>query len=243
MKKITSNKKIFITIFIIIIFICFCIVVNNNYNNNKQSEDVPTDEVDLPQDVLDLEDIKDLKAKYNNDEVVGLLYIPGTNIKEPIVQADNNEYYLNHDLYKNDNIEGAVFLDFRNEINESMKNLIYSHNSQHYDVPFKELEGYYDKEFYNNHRYLYLKSSNSIAKYQIFSVYVETSDWEYTRINFDNKKDWFTHLQDLKDKSLYETGVNISNKNKILILQTCSYHNDYKDFDTKYLLIVSKRVY
>ena len=249
-KKITISDIFGIIILLTILDISFYMFVNTNFTNTKNPKESTNASLapienkieELPQDVLDLESIKELQLQYNNDEIIGLLYIPETNIKEPIAQTENNDYYLKHDLYKNDNIQGAVFLDYRTKINKDKKNLIYSHNSQRYEVPFRELEGYYDKTYYDNHQYIYLKSINEIAKYQIFSIYVETSDWEYTKINFENKHDWFQHIKYLKDKSWYETNVDITNKDKILILQTCSNHNDYENYENKYLLIISKRV-
>ena len=45
-----------------------------------------------------------------------------------------------------------------------------------------------------------------------------------------------------KDKSLYDTGKELNQDDEILILQTCSNHEDYKNYDKKYLLIISRRI-
>ena len=58
-----------------------------------------------------------------NDELVGWLTVDGTQIDYPILKADNNVDYLRHDFYKDYNILGSIFMDYRNEIdtNDDLK--------------------------------------------------------------------------------------------------------------------------
>ena len=247
--EITKQTDIsYIIILLILAFVGIYIIgLTNNKIETKKPVNANLESADktnktLPQDVLNLESIKSLQEKYNNPEIIGLLYIPNTNLQEPITQAKDNEFYLNHNLYREYDIEGTVFLDYRVQINEGKKNLIYSHNSHTYDVPFRELEGYYDKSYYENHKYIYLKSKTEISKYEVFSIYVETNNWNYTQISFNTNKEWLNHLKKLKEKSWYKTTANINTKDEILILQTCSNLEEYEKYDNKYLLIISKKI-
>ena len=185
--------------------------------------------------------VKELQEENNNKDIVGYLSIPNTNINEPILQSTDNEFYLNHGIDKKKNIIGSVFMDYRVKINNEKKNLIYSHNSSTFDVPFKELEKYYNEDFYKNNKYIYLEDEENKVKYQIFSVYVETSNWDYMKLNFI-EKEWLEHLNKLKSLSWYETGVNVDKDDEILILQTCSHHKKYKNYKNKYLLIIAKKI-
>lgn len=185
--------------------------------------------------------VKKLQEENNNKDIVGYLSIPNTNINEPILQSTDNEFYLNHGIDKKKNIIGSTFLDYRVKINNGTKNLIYSHNSSTFDVPFKKLEKYYNEDFYKNNKYIYLEDEENKVKYQIFSVYVETSNWDYMKLNF-TEKEWLEHLNKLKSLSWYETGVNVSKDDEILILQTCSHHKKYKNYKNKYLLIIAKKI-
>lgn len=185
--------------------------------------------------------VKKLKEEYNNSDIVGYLTIPNTNINEPILQSTNNEFYLSRGINKKKNIIGSVFLDYRVKINNDKKNLIYSHNSSTLEVPFKELEKYYSETYYKNHQYIYLEDENNKYKYQIFSVFVETNDWSYMKVDFSNE-DFFNHIKSLKEKSWYDTGVELTPKDEILILQTCSHHKKYVKYKNKYLLIIAKKV-
>ena len=199
---------------------------NNNVNNPIDYE----------------EDIKRLKQEYNNEDIVGILEIENSNYVVPILQADDNEYYLNHDAYGKDNYMGAIYLDFRVDIDSSRKLLIFGHNSSNVDMPFKILEKYYDEEYYNNHKYITITTSLTKKRYEIFSIFIETDDFSYMNINFSDREDYLNHLNKLKDKSLFNTELSLSEDDEILILQTCSTHSDYRDYEKKYLLVISKRI-
>ena len=138
---------------------------------------------------------------------------------------------------------GTPFLDSRVDINSSRKLLIYGHNSSKYDMPFKILENYYDKNFYKKYPYIELETEKGIKTYQIFSVYVETKDFSYyNKLKFASDDDYYSHISVLKDKSFFDTGVKVNKNDDILILQTCSTLKKYKNLKKKYLLIVSKEV-
>lgn len=240
--KNSSSIVYTIGIVLLVFLLIWLIIVESNKKEIVYINNTNIDTVEVNKDVLKLEDISYYKNKYNNDDIIGLLYVPGTNIREPITQFKDNNYYLKHNLYKKDDIRGTVFLDYRVDFNKGKKVLIYSHNSKTIDVPFRELDGYYNKDFFDRHKYMYVKTENGISKYEIFSSYVEYDNWDYMDTDIDNSDKWFKHISDLKNKSLYNTDVNISENDKIMILQTCSELDKYASFDRKYLLVISKKV-
>lgn len=188
--------------------------------------------------------IDSLKNTYHNSEVVGYISIPNTSISSVVVQHNDNDYYLNHSATNESNVEGAIYLDYRVDINSGRKNIIYGHNgdSANLNVPFSELEKYYEKTFFDNNQFIYLEDSTGVGKYQIFSVFVETRDPNYLYLNFKNDSSWFEHISYLKNKSLYDTGVSIDATDDVLLLQTCSHNEDYSKYKSKYLVVVAKRV-
>ncbi len=61
--------------------------------------------------------------------------------------------------------------------------------------------------------------------------------------NINSKEEeYLNHLKKLKSKSMYDTGVEVTKDDEILILQTCSTHKDYHNYQKKYLLIILRRV-
>lgn len=207
-------------------YLDFDIETNNNVNNPINYEEI----------------INKLRSEYNNNDIKGILEIDNTDYIVPILQGSDNDYYLNHDAYGNRNGMGSIYLDFRVDIDTSRKLLIYGHNSSNIDMPFKILEEFYDKDYYDNHKYMWITTSTVKKKYEIFSVYVETKDYSYMNVNFVDDEDYLSHITKLREKSMYDTDIELSSEDEILILQTCSTHKDYSNYQKKYLLIILRRV-
>ena len=230
------------------LLICFGLVIFSlgYLTYDRQQNDYLYVDVDISSNVVDSnyysDIINDARNKYNNNDVVGILEIDNTDYIVPIMQANDNEYYLNHTPDGKENFMGSVYLDYRVDIDSSKKLLIYGHNSSNVDMPFKILEEFYDKDYYDNHKYVEITTSSIKKKYEIFSVYVETSDFSYMDITFENDDEFLKHIENLKSKSMYDTGVTLDNDDEILILQTCSEHPEYHNYQKKYLLIILRRV-
>lgn len=216
------------------------------YNTNISNKQVNSKKIEIKEqeEKIDYqEELNKIKTEYNNNDIVGLISIEDTNFKEIVMQSTDNDYYLEHTVYHEENWRGQTFLDYRNDINNSNKLIIYGHNSNYYNLPFKIFENYYDESYYKEHKYIYLQTNEDVYKYEIFSVYVEVSDWDYyNKMNFNSKDEYFNHILKLKNKSMYNTQVDISENDKILIIQTCSSKKEYSNYENKFLLIISKKI-
>lgn len=238
-----KNKYIFGVIILSTIIFIFVMFTSTSKNNDYLIAGIDEIKNNVNNPVLDSDLINKVREEYGNDDIEGILEIENTGYIVPVVQGEDNAYYLNYDPYKNKNGMGSIYLDYRVDINNSPKLLIYGHNSSNIDMPFKILENFYDKNYYEGHKYINLTTTEGKRRYEIFSVYVETSDFTYMNINFDSKDDYYNHLKKLKSKSMYDTGVDVEENDQILILQTCSEHSKYKNYDKKYLLVILRRVY
>ena len=78
-------------------------------------------------------DFNELKKK--NSDTVGFIKVNGTNVNYPIVQSNNNSYYLKHAFDKTPNSAGWVFADYRNNmINFDKNTVIYGHSRSNQTV-------------------------------------------------------------------------------------------------------------
>lgn len=187
------------------------------------------------------EEITDLQIKYNNDDIKATLEFVNTDYKVPVVQGKDNNFYLRRLPNKEYNIMGSIFLDYRVNVNTSKKMLIYGHNDARFQMPFYILENYYDKEYLDNHKYVVIKTREKIRTYEIFSVFIETSDFSYMKVNFENDN-YLDHLNMLKNKSMFKIESELTSDTNILLLQTCSTHTDYANYKKKYLILAFKEV-
>lgn len=237
-----NKKRIVIVSIIILLFLLVWSLVINKDNNSYLLDAKITYNNNVNNPINYKEIIDSVRSEYQNDDIVGILSIDNTDYKVPILQGEDNDYYLNHTPDGKENFMGSIYLDYRVNIDSSRKLLIYGHNSSRIDMPFKILEEFYDKDYYDNHKYISIMTSAAERKYEVFSVYVETDDFTYMNINFDSDEDYFNHIKKLKDKSMYDTGIEVNKDDDILILQTCSTHRDYSNYAKKYLLIILRRV-
>ena len=154
--------------------------------------------------------------------------------KEPVMQTTDNEFYMNHNNKKEEFIGGSLFVDYRVNLNSTRKIIIYGHSSSTVDIPFTKLLGYKKQDFFLKHQDIELNYKDKKEIYQVFTVMLLKEDYFYTRLEFTDEA-FIKHLEELKEKSIYDTGINIDKTNKLLILQTCS-----QDEDGLYLVIGAK---
>lgn len=186
-----------------------------NIVSNKVKEEVSL----LENKQEEINNLEYYKNYYLNDDVVGSLKIDGTNINTLLVQGNDNEYYLDHSIKKEYDVIGSIYVDYRTDLNSKQIN-IYGHNSNVYDVMFKELENYLDKEYYDTHKYIELWNGDEYVEYEIFSVQIVKSGYEHIDVN---PSDWNSHINILNN-SLYETGIKAQYDDDILVIQTCLYN-------------------
>ena len=162
---------------------------------------------------------------------------------------NGDNYYLNHSLEgKKDNI-GVPYIDFRTSFN-TRKIIIYAHSSKNGNGPFQVLQNYHNnKNYYNNHKYIEIEYEGKKYKYLIFSVYVAAAEDQnsealeyFYNINYSNDK-WAKTIETYKNNSEYNTGVEVNENDKIIILQTCSMDPKYYQKYYRYnLLIMGKLI-
>lgn len=228
------KKNIFVVIiacFLITLSTLFLFNLNNKKLDNKKVKKIINKTIENSKD-----DITNAKDLYGNDDIIGNITVSGTDIDEYIVKTTDNNYYLNHNLKKEYDIAGAVFMDYRNSVDDK-KILIFGHNARKLDtVPFHDLEKYLDESFYRENKYVDLKF-NEDTKWLIFSVMiVKKGNNTHMKLEFDDNS-WLEHLNYLKSNSIYDTGVDVSFDDRIVVIQTCNYHPE-----NTYILICAKKI-
>jgi len=174
--------------------------------------------------------------KYGNNDIVGNLVIKSLEIDTPIVRGMDNFYYLNYDEYKNKNASGAIFIDYRNNIDIDRKVLIYGHNVDDFNGGFKKLEEYLSFDFFSDddNRLVKINSRNKEMIYEVSSVLIVDKDFSHIDLSFSDDE-WNKHVDWINNNSIYDKKINYSDQ--IVVMQTC-YHNPENSF----LLVVLKKI-
>ena len=230
------NKLEIIIPIILLLYLSAVVEVNPRYLKEVPKEKtVIVDKLEQKKSIS----INELRKEYNNQDIVAYVEIPNV-LGEPIVQTSDNDYYLHNDIYKKQNIIGANFLDYRNNLDNDKKLLIYGHSDPEGTLPFVKLTNYNNEEFFRENRYIYLIDSNRKRKYEVFASYIETEDFDYVNLKSFGGLSYGEHLNKLKNKSYVPSDVVLDDNSNVLILQTCSFADI--DTNTKYQLVMGKEV-
>ena len=202
----------------LIIFISsFCLIFVHQYKDQKLNMVALEGTINEENNETNLkEKYYNFRNEYGNDDIIGSINIPGTDINMLFVKTTNNTYYLNHTLKKEKSRIGAVFMDYRNTFEDKQIN-IYGHNSNKYDVAFKNLRMFLDKDFTKNNDLIYIENERGVTTYQIFLV-KRTKDAEHMTLKTN---DFIGHINKIREDALYDTNIKITESDDILILQTC----------------------
>ena len=157
-------RKLIRTIVLIVSIAVFCFSaykLYDYYSEMKQGEDavdelknVAVTEVREGEKAPISVDFAALKAE--NPDIVAWLYSADTPINYPVVQSDDNNYYLRRLTDGSYNSNGTLFVDFRDAPDFSGFNtIIYGHRMKS-KAMFGTLPGYLEQEYYEEHPVMYL---------------------------------------------------------------------------------------
>jgi len=158
-----------------------------------------------------------------NNETVGWLKVNNTSVDYPVVKASDNDYYLNHNFYKQSNFNGWIYMDYRNNPEVLDQNtIIYGHNLKN-GMMFGTLQRALKESWYNNPENLVItfNTTTKQMKWQIFSIYVVNVTNDYLYANFDYDSQFKEFVDKLKSRSIKDFGVEVTKFDKILTLTTC----------------------
>lgn len=247
-KEKSSNKnkkiKIILVVFLSIFLICAISYLAYNYfissSKNKGLYD------DLQQDIIPdpttdelaqvnnefIEKVKELHQE--NADVKGWVRIDNTNINYPLLQTDNNDYYLTHNYKKEKSSYGSIFINSNCDIKNNNANvIIYGHNMKDNQM-FKDLIKYQDKEFYEQHSIIKIATEENENDYEIISAFKsrvfyqdETNVFRfYQYYNFDNENKYNEYINNCKKIQLYDTGKTATYGEQLITLITCEYSQE-----------------
>lgn len=173
-----------------------------------------------------------------NSDIVGWIRIENSGIDYPVVQSNDNDFYLNHNVEKQASARGSIFMDYRNDhVNKDIHTVIYGHHMKDGSM-FGELSKYKDADYYHTHNSITFESLEEETKWEVFSVYIYSPNDQFFEYEFADEQQYATYLDKIIEKSMYSTGVEVTTDDQLLTLVTCTYEVSDARF-----IIHAKRVY
>lgn len=228
----------------IILIICACVFIfaafklisilleykkgNDIYDNIEGNvlEDTPVD-IPIGEDDQDVT----IPFVYNhqslldiNSDGLGFLYVPSVDIRLPIAQTTDNDFYLTHTFDKTYNGNGCLFEDYRiTDKLQSSHVIIYGHNMNS-GAMFGTLSKYETPSFYQTegNDVFYIYTEDVIRKYKIFTVYITNPVSDTYTFNFNTLTGLREYAKNVQAESLYNTGVDVSDTTQVVTFSTCT---------------------
>ncbi len=231
--------KIIILVLLIIIGVCIYKIVGilSEYHEGTKAYE----QLQLLAGIEDMEDIENINFKAlrkQNKDVKAWLYSEGTVINYPVVQGDDNSYYLYRMVNGEWNGKGSLFIDYRVEKPfRDFNTIIYGHRMKDGSM-FHSLIEYEDKGYYEQHPVMNLITPNHKYDVEIFGVIRIPADSPMYKCQFDSYEEKANYLAQIKKNSLINIDeVEVSAEDRIVMLSTCTY-----EFEDARMVVYGKLV-
>ncbi len=178
-----------------------------------------------------------------NNDLVGWIRIPGTNIDYPVMQTPHNpNYYLRRDFNKEHSFGGTLYVKEEADVFKPSDNVtIYGHRMSD-DTMFNQLTRYTSEEFYKQHPYIYFDTLRERHTYEIVFAFKTSANigQGFPYHNFVDARDLYDFhefVDTCRRLTFYNSSVKMTYGDKLLTLSTCEY-----TLDNGRLVIIARRI-
>lgn len=200
----------------------------DDIDEGSETDDLNALVSEQPEEPVMLERFEKLYEE--NNDLVAWISIDGMVIDYPVMQCEDDEYYLHHDFYGNEDKYGCLYVRNRADVNDGVNFIIYGHNMRDGSM-FGDLDLYRDESFYPDHSLISFDTLYEERTYEIISVFrsqIYSSDDDvfkyYQFYEADTEEEFDYFYENIKELSMYDTGVTAEYGDTFLILSTCAYH-------------------
>lgn len=182
-----------------------------------------------------------------NEDTVGWLMIPDSDIDDAILQSYDNNYYLRLTEDKTYSVFGCYYasydciLDLGRE-DLSRNTVIFGH-SDYKDNPdgkkFSQLFKYADFEFLKKNPYIYFSTPDDDMVWQVFAVFYTHVNFNYIQAN-PTAENFEKIIAEAKAKSEYIIDLDVGKNDKVLTLSTCTKYYNEADYENYRFVVMAK---
>ncbi|MCQ2566111.1 MAG: class B sortase [Clostridia bacterium] len=155
-------------------------------------------------------------------DVKGWIVIPGTLVDYPLMQGDDNQFYLEHTWLGKANAGGSIFIECQcSEDFTDFNTIIYGHRMGNTSM-FGTLASYKKQSFFEEHPSVYICVDGCIRRYDIFASFEpKVTDCTYW-VMYD-KEEYKQRVIDFSlEKSVIDCGIVPDTSDSIITLSTCT---------------------
>lgn len=162
------------------------------------------------------------ELRRTNSDVLGWITIPDTVISYPVLQAQDNDYYLKHTWQKESSIVGSVFMDCRSKAElTDFNTIIYGHNMRDGSM-FGTMSDYLELEHWREHPSVYLVCGGVAYRYDIFAAYEASVTGPVYQFEERDEAGREAFIAECLRLSAIDTGIVPTADDTVLTLSTCT---------------------
>ncbi len=215
-------------------------------------------EIQAESEPMEPQILAEYQALYEqNQDIIGWLSIEDTVIDYPVMQTPEDEKkYLYVDFYGNENKNGCLIMDtdaivgsgtaaqdYRDGTRPSTNIIIHGHTMKSGQM-FGNLDLYKDEAYGKKHSIICFDSLYEYRRYELLAVFYSQVYYEQDKVfkyykffQADTQAEFNDWYENIKEMSLYDTGVTAEPGDEFITLSCCSYHVEDGRF-----VVVGKRI-
>ena len=189
--------------------------------------------------------LKYAKLYATNNDFVGYLEAKGVGLSLPVVQTDNDEIYLEKNFYGQSTKYGCPFVTYLNNIEPlDLNTVIFGHHMNDKTI-FGALDHYKDIEGFKSAPVITFNTLYKNYKWKVIAAFITNAEekddngyiFRYYFTSLSTQERFSAYLNELAQRSLYDTGVDVLPTDKLLTLSTCSH-----EFEDARFVVVARLV-
>lgn len=183
-------------------------------NENGEAVEIPPPQYPLLS--IDMDMLKEINGNF-----IGWLYFPAVELSYPVVQGEDNDYYLKHSFEDEKRNSGSIFMDCGAAPDWSDRNtFVFAHNMRDGSMfgAFNKIVD--DPTVLDASSRFYIYTEDVVYTYDIFSYYMTRSDSNRYMV-FTSDENYDLYTQWAVENSNYAFDVDLSERGNIVSLSTC----------------------
>lgn len=190
--------------------------------------------------------LKYAKLYAENQDFVGYLSAEAVNLNLPVVQSNNDEEYLKKNFYGQTTKYGCPFVTHLNNIDPlDMNTVIFGHHMNNNTI-FGTLDAYKKIDGFKKAPVITFNTLYKDYQWKIIAAFITNAYgkddvngyvFPYYFTSLSSYEKYSSYLNELAQRSLYDTGVDVVPTDRILTLSTCSH-----EFEDARFVVVARLV-
>lgn len=195
--------------------------------NDALSKIASGESIEIPVQTGYNEELAKMRARLQslatiNEDIYGWIHVDGTNIDYPLVQGDDNDFYLDHAFTGDPLVIGSIFVDYRCDdmIMRNYNTVFYGHNITSGKM-FHDVEQFFKDEYFNN-KLIYVYTLDGIYIYEPFAIYQSRYDNNYFKTGFTSFEDFVNFTEKVKGDASKVKDLEFVETDRMITLSTCT---------------------